>query len=222
MDRVEEVLVVDHPNDQANDGNHLGEEFTKLVNFFRQGRCLLFLRCLVNGRLDMANLSAHSGSHDDAQTGTVGDSCRGEKHVCLGLDLAVLGRSSKCIGFLGHRLRLARQLRLLNAESRRVQAHKTQVSGDLVTHTDLDKVAGNQENGIDFNSLAVTNDDGVVGLKFLQCVQGLLSTGFLPDTYSGVSHQDQQNDKRLHVGQETHVVVRVIEVCQQERNNRRT
>jgi hypothetical protein len=52
MDGIEEMVIIDDPDDGANHEDNLGEEFAKIVQFLLEGSLLLILTGLLHGGLD--------------------------------------------------------------------------------------------------------------------------------------------------------------------------
>mmetsp|Transcript_110980 Transcript_110980/g.237196 ORF Transcript_110980/g.237196 Transcript_110980/m.237196 type:complete len:212 (-) Transcript_110980:396-1031(-) len=197
MDGIEEMLVVDQPHKGADDENNLGKQLAKVVQLLLERGFLLLSRRLLHSRLDVPYLCGHARGHNYAPACAVGDRRRGKEHVGLRLDDAV-GLGDR-LHFLGHALRLPRQLRLLDADSGRLQLKNPQVGRDLVADLHLGDISRHEVHSIDSLPGAPSDDRSMVRLQLLQGIERLLSIRLLPDPDERICDQDQEDHERLDV-----------------------
>mmetsp|Transcript_24547 Transcript_24547/g.58335 ORF Transcript_24547/g.58335 Transcript_24547/m.58335 type:complete len:638 (+) Transcript_24547:1496-3409(+) len=218
---VEEVAVVDGPDEDADDADDLREHVPELVELLLERRVLLVLAGALHGLLDLADLGGHADVRDDAARDAAHDGGGGEHDVRLGLhhELVVLDVGRR--GVLRHALALARELALVDAQAGGAELRDARVGRHAVAHLDLDDVAGHQLARADRAHLAVAQDAGVLGLQLLERLQRRLGVGLLPHAHDGVQDQDHQDHDGLDVGQDAllvGVLARVVEVRQRERH----
>ena len=73
MHRIEEVLVVDEPHDDADGKDDLRQDVPKLVELLLQGRGVLLTGCFAHSTLNGSDLGGHTSGHHASNTGSIRD-----------------------------------------------------------------------------------------------------------------------------------------------------
>jgi hypothetical protein len=195
--RVCEVVDVEQPQQDADGGDHLGEQRAELVELHLERRGLrLGVRHL---RTDLADLRRAARARHDGEGRAVAHRRAREAHVDARLDLGALLDDD--VGLLHDRLALAGQDRLVQPQRRRLELQQPQVGGHTAADAQADHVSRHELHRADRpERLAVAPHVGVVGLVLLERIDRLLGVGLLPDADPCVEHQDDDDDQRLDHG----------------------
>jgi hypothetical protein len=164
VSRIPEVANVDDPDENADDGDDLGECVTKVVELTLQRRLLADLR--ADALVDVANRGLGAGVDDDGRARPVHNGRAGEKHVRL----VLLHRAGVLHGLeiLADGLALAGKDGLVDPEVGRCDGQEASVGRDLVADGDGDDITRHEILGVDAGDLTITEDLGLIRRVFFE------------------------------------------------------
>lgn len=194
MTGVVEVGNVDQPDEDADNGNDLGQVVTKVVEFLLQGGRLRDLS--GDALVDISNSGVGASQDDNGLCTSSNNSGSREEHVNLILLDSLIIVDDRG-GVFSNALALSGQDSLINRKAVALDGNNTAVGGNSISNRNGNNVARNKVVGLDSGYVTTVADDvGFVGGVFLQSGDGLLGTAFLGYTDDGVEDEDCEN---LHV-----------------------
>jgi hypothetical protein len=201
---VVEVSDVDSPNENADDGDHFRQLFTKLVEFFSQWGLFSFG---FNHRFsDFTDFGVLTSFDDNTNSFSGSDIGTGEEKI----DFILIDGSSVWNGgvVFGNGNRFSGEESLIDFDGGGFDLEDSDISWDLVTNSNINDIAWNEIAGKNLLNLAwsvLSEDFGHGWFVFFQSFNSGFGVLFLPDTDAGVGDQDGQNDQWFDEGTENRV-----------------
>lgn len=206
---VVEVSDVDGPHEHANDGDHLGQLLTELVEFL--GEWGLLSLGLNHGLSDLTDLGVLAGLDHNTEGLSRSDVGTTEEQV----NLVLVDGSGVWhgLGALWNGDRLTSQQGLVDSEGGGLDLEDSEIGWDLVANTDVDHVTWHEVTSKDLLNLTrsvLSEDLGHSWLVLLESLNSALGVLLLPDTDASVGDENGEDDEWLDESAEHRVLFAIF------------